>query len=55
MKIDATLPSPVGSVSVGISLDVTPGGDLVSILDAEQVDLIVVKRTKLNSRKCEET
>ena len=55
VEVDATPSSPVGSVSVRISLDVTPGEDRVSILDAEQVDLIVVKRTKLNSRKCEET
>ena len=46
MKVDAIPPSPVGSVSVGISLDVTPGGDRVAVLDAEHVELFVAKETK---------
>ena len=36
--IDATPPSPVGSVSVRTSLDVTPGGDHVASFDAEQIE-----------------
>ena len=52
VEVDATLPSPVGSVSVGISPGVTPGGDHVAVLDTEQVDLIAVKGTKLNPGKC---
>jgi len=48
VEVDATPPSPVGSVSIGISPDVTPGGDHVAILDAEHVDFIVAKRTKKN-------
>ena len=51
VEVDATPPSPVGSVSVGISPDVTPDADRVAILDAEsveQVDLIVVIGTKMN-------
>ena len=35
VEVDATPPSPVGSVSVRISPDVTPGGDHVASLDAE--------------------
>jgi len=35
VEIDATPPSPVGSVSVKTSLDVTPGGDHVASFDAE--------------------
>ena len=53
MDVDATPSSPVGSVSVGISPVVTPGGDRVAVLDAEQiehVDLIAAKRTKLNPK-----
>ena len=38
VEVDATPPSPVGSVSVKTSLDVTPGGDHVTSFDAEQVD-----------------
>ena len=38
MEVDATPPSPVGSVSVRTSPDVTPGGDHVASFDAEQVD-----------------
>ena len=40
MEVDATPPSPVGSVSVKISPDVTPGGDHVAALDVEQVENI---------------
>ena len=38
VEIDATPPSPVGSVSVKTSSDVTPGGDHVARVDAEQVE-----------------
>jgi len=48
LKVVATPPSPVGLVSVGISLIVTPGGDRVAVLD---VDLIAVEGIKLNPRK----
>ena len=48
MEVDATLPFPVGLVSVGFSSNVTPGGDHVTVLDAEQVELFAVKGTKKN-------
>ena len=51
MEINATPLSPVGSVSVGILLDVTPGGDHVVVLNAEQIDLFAAKESKLNPRK----
>ena len=51
MEVDATVPFPVGSVSVGFSLDVILGGDRVAMLDAEYFDLIIAKGTKLNSWK----
>jgi len=35
VKVDATPPSPVGSVSVKTSPDVTPGGDHVARVDTE--------------------
>jgi len=35
VEADDTPPSPVGSVSVGTSPDVTPGGDHVVSFDAE--------------------
>ena len=35
VEVDATPPSPVGSVSVEISLDVTSGEDHITVLDAE--------------------
>ena len=38
MKVDATPPSPVGSVSVKTPPVVTPGGDYVARVDAEQVE-----------------
>ena len=38
MEIDATPPSPVGSVSVKTSSDVTRGGDHVARVDIEQVE-----------------
>ena len=38
MEDDATPPSPVGSVSVRTSSDVTPGEDHVASFDAEQVE-----------------
>jgi len=37
VEIDATPPSPVGSVSVRTSPDVTPGEDHVASFDAKQV------------------
>ena len=41
VEVDTTPPSPVGSVSVKTSPDVTPGGDHVAKIDAEQVEDIV--------------
>ena len=41
MEVDATLPSPVGSVSVKTSPDVTPGGDHVARVDTEQVEALM--------------
>ena len=38
VEVDATLPSPVGSVSVKTSPDVTPGEDHVTRIDTEQVE-----------------
>ena len=37
MEFDTTSPSPVGSVSVRTSPDVTPGEDHLASFDAEQV------------------
>ena len=58
MEVDATLPPLVGSVSVKISPDVTPGGDHAAGLDAKQVEdieedveLFAAIETKINSRK----
>ena len=55
MEVDATPPSPDGSVSVEISPVVTLGGDQVTSLDAEQVeekiDLIAAEGTKKNPQK----
>ena len=47
----ATPLSLVGSVSAGISSDVTPDGDHVFILDVKQVDLLVAIGIKMNPRK----
>ena len=38
VEVDATPPSPVGSVLVRTSPDVTPGGDHVARVDTEQVE-----------------
>jgi len=58
VEVDATLPSPVGSVLVRTSLDVTPGGDHVASFDAEQVkdindnvELFAAIGTKIKPRK----
>ena len=55
VEVDATLPSPVVSVSVRTSLDVTLGGVHVASFDAEKVEdidenieLFVVIGTKIN-------
>jgi len=37
VDVDATPPSPVGSVSVGISPDMIPGGDSEAILNADRL------------------
>jgi len=54
VEVDATPPSPVGSVSMKTLLDVTPGGDHVARIDTEQVEdidenveLFAVIRTKV--------
>ena len=38
MEVDATLPPPVGSVSVRTSPNMIPGGDHIASFDAEQVE-----------------
>ena len=48
VEVDATPPSPVGSVSVRISPDVTPGEDHIAMRDTDLVKLVVVKGIKLN-------
>jgi len=48
VEVDATLTSPIGSVSVGISLIVTPGRDHTAVMDTENVKLYAAKETKLN-------
>ena len=61
MEIDATPPSPVGSVSVRTSPDVTSGEDHVASFDAEQVEdidenveLFTAIRTKKTTKVGEE-
>ena len=58
VEVVATPPSPVGSVSVKTSLDVTPSGDHVTRVNAEQVEdinenveLFAAIGTKIKSRK----
>ena len=50
VQVDATPPSSDGSVSVEISPDLTPSGDQVASLDAEQiernVDLVAAEGAK---------
>ena len=57
VEVDATPPSPVGSVSVRTSPEVTSGGDHVASFDAEQVEdidknveLFAAIRTKIKPR-----
>jgi len=50
-KVDATPPFSVDLVSVGISPDVRTGGDYVTVIDTEQVELVAAKEIKLNLRK----
>ena len=58
LEVDATPPSPVGSISVRTSPDVTPGEDHVASFDAEQVEdidenieLFAAIGTKIKYRK----
>ena len=58
VEVDATPPSPVGSVSVRTSPDVTLGGDHIASFDAEQVEdidenveLFAAIETKINSKR----
>ena len=51
VEVDAIPPSPVGSVSVDISPDVTPGEDCIAVLDAEQVELILAEGTEKSPQK----
>ena len=58
VEVDATPQSPVGSVSVKTSPDVTPGGDHVVRVDTEHVEdidenveLFAAIRTKIKPRK----
>ena len=58
MEVDAIPPSPIGSVSVKTSPDVTPSGDHVASFDAEQVEdidenveLFAAIGTKIKSQK----
>ena len=48
VNVDATPPSPVGSILVGISSDETSGENHVVVLDAKHVELFVAKETKTN-------
>ena len=57
VEVDATSPSPVGSVSVKTLPDVTPGGDHIARVDTEQVEdidenveLFAAIGMKVNSR-----
>jgi len=54
VKVDATPPSPIASISFRISPDVTMGGDHVADLDAENINknvkLFAVIETKMNSQ-----
>jgi len=43
VEVDATSPTPVDSVSVRISPDMTPGGDHVAVMNTKQVELVVAK------------
>ena len=61
VEVDATPPSPDGSVSVKTSPDVTPGGDHVARVDTEEVEDIVENvelfaaiGTKVNTKVGEE-
>ena len=53
--VDVSPPSPYGSISVKVSLDVTLGRDQVARLDAEQIEgkvnLVVLEGTKKNPQK----
>ena len=54
VKSDATLCCPIGSVSFGTSLIVTPEGDHAALLDTEHIGEVVSvasRRAKLNPRK----
>ena len=55
VEVDTTPPSPVGSMSVGISPDVTLGGDHTTGLNAKQVeekfDLLAAIGIKMNTQK----
>jgi len=55
VEVDATPPSPAGSVSVEISSDVTLGGDHIAGLDAKQVEdkvvLFAATGTMINPQK----
>jgi len=58
VEVDATPPTPVGSVSVRTSSDVTPGGDHVASFDTELVEdiddnvkLFAVIEIKIKSQK----
>jgi len=54
VEVDATPPSPVGTVSFGMSPDVISGGDHVASLNVEQVEdveVFAVTETKMNLRK----
>jgi len=58
VEVDATSPTPVGSVSVRTSPDVTPGGDHAASFDVEQVEdidenveLFAAIGTKIKSQK----
>ena len=59
VEVDATPPSPVGSVSVKTSPDMTPSGDHVASFDAKQIEdidenvkLFAAIGTKIKPRKC---
>ena len=51
VEVDTTPPFTVGSLSVGISPDMTLGRDHNAAMDTEQVELFAAKGTKLNPQK----
>ena len=51
VEVDTTPSSPIRSVSIEISSDVTPSGDYVAMMHTEHVELFAAKGTNLYPRK----